>query len=181
MVERHEEVTTNGFGTFEQLLTRDVRLNLYRFALYLTRNHVSADDLLQDTFCRALKYFGQFKQGTHFREWLFAIMNNVWKGSLKQKHHREELFACHYYINPGETSNDDPLGLASRRQILDAVNRWAKVENRERVDALFMSAVDGLGGAQIAVTQRVAVGTVMSRVHRARMSLREYLGDGYGL
>jgi len=155
---------------------------LYRGALRLTRDPDQAQDLVQDTYTRALRYQASFKPGTNLRAWLFAIMRNLFwdrvKGgrpadvSLDQQ--VDEDFSLY------ERLEDDSV-----HPELDVLNRIAAQEVVTAVDALppayrevvLLVDVEGFAYKDAAEILDIPIGTVMSRLHRARRQLQKLLYD----
>lgn len=164
---------------------------LARGARRLTRNNADAEDLLQDTLLHALTGFRTFKEGTNLKAWLFRILYNRWVSMHRYKQRR-----------PAEVSVDDVTehGLAVGSARLSAVSRSAEDEVLDGLPdndvkaamdslpesfraALYYADVHGYTYAETAAMLNVPLGTVMSRVSRARQRLRialAHLGPGRG-
>ncbi len=147
---------------------------LLRVATSITRNHAEAEDLVQDTLLRAYRSIGQF-DGRYPRAWLLTILRNTHINRNRRR--RPEL------LRDPDIALDPTRGLASEdradvcveseidARILGAVNALDEPFRRvvELVD------VDGLSYADAALALGVPVGTVMSRLHRARSRIRRRL------
>ena len=157
---------------------------LYRGALRLTRDPERAQDLVQDTYVRALRYQHSFQPGTNMKAWLFAIMRNLFwdrfKGPGKDVASLDD--------DTGEFALYDKLkdsGIGPDEQVLD---RLATGEVVAAVDELpplhrevvMLVDVEGFSYRDAADVLGVPIGTVMSRLHRARQSLQKRL-YGYAL
>src|SRR5215813_6504882 len=89
---------------------------IYTACLYLTRNKEEAEDLFQETYLRAFRFFHQFTPGTNCRAWLLTIMHNVWKSRARHSQHTYQTLefdrAAHEYeqkrLAGGDTRRDDP-------------------------------------------------------------------------
>jgi len=139
------------------------------FALSLTRNGSAADDLVQETILRAWSSFGRFTAGTNLRAWLFTILRNCFYSDLR-KHRREVqdsdgLFAERLSQKPGHDS-----ALAMR----DFQRGFEKLIDEQR-EALALVGALGFSYEEAATTIGCALGTVKSRVNRARKRLVELL------
>lgn len=155
---------------------------LYRGALRLTRDPDQAQDLVQDTYARALRYQASFKPGTNLRAWLFAIMRNLFWDRFKGGQGREVSL---------DQESDDDFGLYERLQDdsahpdLDVLNEIAAGEVVAAVDELppayrevvMLVDVEGFAYKDAAEILGVPIGTVMSRLHRARRLLQRRLYD----
>ena len=144
--------------------------NLRRYARVLTRDVARADDLVQDTLTRAIERQELFRQRTRpddLRAWLFTIMHNLFVSDLRR--------------DAGAALRDDdaetgqipaPATDPDLRKDLAAGFARLAVEHRE---VLMLVAVEGLSYADAAATLHVPIGTVMSRLSRARLRLAQFL------
>jgi RNA polymerase sigma-70 factor, ECF subfamily len=156
---------------------------VHRFALRLTRNTAEAEDLVQETFLRAFRSWEQFERGTNCRSWLFTICRNTHL-------HERERASTRYEIAETDAMGDDDAA----RPLLDQRARGTRspddffeqiIDDRliEGIDALpdefretlILSDLADLNYAEIAEVLDVPVGTVKSRLFRARRQLRETL------
>ena len=142
---------------------------LRRYARVLTRDVEAADDLVQATFVRAQERRATFREGADVRVWLMAILHNLFidtRRSAQAMQAREQAWAetrPSFVEASGET--------AARFAQLRAAFLSLSAEQRE---ALHLVALEGLGPAEAAQVLGVPVGTVMSRVGRARAALRAF-------
>ena len=154
-------------GDFDTDLTQLLpRLRVY--ALSLTRDSVRADDLVQQTVLRSLAGRNSFRPGTNFPGWLFRIQRNEFISGLRRERPTVEL-------------NDAIAGTLSQpqrqesgivmREFMTAFRTLAGEQRR----ALLQSALGGRSHETIAVAGGIAIGTVKSRVSRARAQLRQML------
>lgn len=143
---------------------------LRRYARALTGNATTADDLVQDTLERALKRFALFRPGD-LRAWLFTIMHNLYISQTRAAqpliHDAEAVLA----ELPAPDTAHDRIALAD----LDHCLQQLPVPQRE---ALLLVALEELSYEDTARVTGVPVGTVMSRLSRARTRLRALLADG---
>ena len=154
---------------------------LYRGALRLTRDPEAAQDLVQDTYLRALRYQHSFQPGTNMKAWMFAIMRNLFWDRFKGTH-------------PGDVSLDEvgefPLydklreetGSAPETEVLDRIAADEVVAAIEKLPPLYREVVllvdvEGFAYKDAAQVMEVPIGTVMSRLHRARQQLQKLLYD----
>ena len=143
---------------------------LRAFALSLTRNVASADDLVQDTIVKAWTNIDKFQTGTNLRAWLFTILRNTFY-SDRRKRKREVpdpdgIHAGGLYDAP---VHDGRLALADFRRAFDKLSP----EHRE---VLILVGASGFSCEEAAEMMQVAVGTVKSRANRARKRLVELMG-----
>jgi RNA polymerase sigma-70 factor (ECF subfamily) len=147
---------------------------LYNFAHWMTRNREEAEDLVQETYAKGLKGFSSFQTGTNFRAWMYRIMRNTFSTS------RTGL----------RTAMTIALDLGEDGPELAVESETPETILIERSDSyLIQSAIDGLpthfreiillcdleemSYQEIAATLSIPVGTVMSRLARARKALRD--------
>ncbi len=162
--------TTNDVGDFHgQLTTILPRLRIY--ALSLTRNRDSADDLVHDTVIKALAGRQSFQPGTNLAAWLFRIQRNEFISGLRRVRPTVPVDST-----IAETLSHPPhqeSGLIMR-EFLTAFSKLAPTQR----EALLLAVVEGLPYETIAAHTNVSVGTVKSRISRARDRLEHLLIDG---
>jgi RNA polymerase sigma-70 factor (ECF subfamily) len=149
---------------------------LRRFARGLARSATGADDLVQAACERALAREHQFQEGTRFDSWMFRIVQTIWIDQLRAREVRKE---------DGEIA-DDRMG--SSESVRRAEARLALAEVRKAVDrlppdqraTLMLVTVEGLSYKEAAAVVGVPVGTIMSRLARARIALQQHLDAGAG-
>jgi RNA polymerase sigma-70 factor, ECF subfamily len=144
--------------------------NLRAFATSLSGSLQQADDLVQDTLLKAWSHADSFAEGTNIRAWLFTILRNTYY-SLYRRRGREVqdtdgLYSSKVAVSGGQESAID---LADFRIAL------AKLPEEQR-EVLIMVGATGLSYEETAEICGVAVGTIKSRVNRARVKLAEMLG-----
>jgi RNA polymerase sigma-70 factor (ECF subfamily) len=155
---------------------------VYRFACHLARRREEAEDLVQETYLRALKSCGSFVPAEHgIRPWLFKILHNLVNTRLAKGARDRKLLAAYGAEQDLETAQPD-----GRAETDEAVN-WDNVDQRLKAAVLelplayrvvfLLSAVEGLKYREIADLTEVPIGTVMSRLSRARQNLADRLGD----
>ncbi len=152
----------------------------YRLARYLTRNDYDADDVVQEAFLRALKYFGGFRGegASQSRAWLLAIVRNM--AYTWQRRHRADASTTEFdeTVHSEAITDDHPGSVLSRsdsRETLAAVLDDLPPEFRE---VIVLREIEGLSYKEISEVVNVPVGTVMSRLSRARKRLQEALIAG---
>jgi RNA polymerase sigma-70 factor, ECF subfamily len=151
---------------------------LYRAARTLTGDVDAAAELVQTACVKALDRFETFVPGTHGKAWMMKIMRNAW---IDQIRHRqvagpeipldEERLEAAPVIETGETDFVQILERFSDERVIDAL---MELKEPQRM-ALFLNDVEGLSQEEVAEVLNVAVGTVKSRVSRARAILRDKL------
>ena len=149
---------------------------LYGFALSLTRNQPDADDLVQETYLRAFRFAHRFEPGTHLRAWLFQILRNTFL-TFYRRGSRELAI-----LDKDDTSaegNDrwDPEAPAVPVAATVDIERALGELPEEFRTALLLSDLEGFPLDEIAEIMGTPVGTVKSRIFRARRLLRRRLAD----
>jgi RNA polymerase sigma-70 factor (ECF subfamily) len=166
---------------FEQDVLPQLR-RLYPAALRMTRNASDAEDLVQETSAKAYAAFHQFKPGTNLRAWLNRILANTFINGYR-KRRREPIQALDADLDTEWVAAADPLAQQARSAEAEAMDHLADSEIvRALLDlpetfrtTVYLADVEGYPYKEIAEMMGTPVGTVMSRLHRARGRLRESL------
>jgi RNA polymerase sigma-70 factor (ECF subfamily) len=152
--------------------------SLYNFAYWLTQDRAAAEDLVQETYMKALKGFSSFQQGTNFRAWIYRILRNTFlttqaglKAFVSLDGSGED--APEAGMEPENRVTPESLLLARTEQqvIQDALERLP-VNYRE---IILLCDLEEMSYREIAQTLDIPAGTVMSRLSRARRALRALL------
>ncbi len=163
--------------TFEQLAMPHFE-RLYNFACWLTQDRQEAEDLVQETYAKALKGFSSFQPGTNFRAWIYKILRNTFLTSRTGL----KAAATVPLDLEGEEENvpavkETPESILLQRsdwQIVQQALEQLPVAHRE---VLLLCDVEEMSYKEIAATLAVPMGTVMSRLSRARRALREAIQE----
>lgn len=151
---------------------------LYRVALRLTWNSDEAEDLVQDTFLKAWRFFDKFQPGTNCRAWLFRILRNSYATSMLRTYRHPNGNAPD---NPDEwrtSPQDNPEYQCCQRHFDDEVTRALESLPASFRRMILLCDVEGFQYEEIATMEGCPIGTVRSRIHRGRKILREAL-QGY--
>jgi RNA polymerase sigma-70 factor (ECF subfamily) len=161
-------------GSFEEL-AMPLLARLYNFAHWLTQDRSEAEDLVQETFVKALKGFASFHQGTNFRAWIYRILRNTFLTS------RAGLRVATLSLDDEEDPPAEPVASGTPESILisslDQQSIQAALEAlpvRYR-EVILLCDVEEMKYQEIAETLAIPVGTVMSRLARGRKAMRELL------
>ena len=163
--------------SFEELAT-PLFDQLYNFAHWLTQNRDEAEDLVQETYVKALKGFSSFQLGTNFRAWIYRILRNTFLTSPKGLKVALTVPLDFDEENEGpepaiERDTPEALLLArSSHELLQKAIEELPVHFRE---ILLLCEVEEMSYQDISDTLAVPIGTVMSRLSRARKTLRNQL------
>ncbi|NUQ00776.1 MAG: sigma-70 family RNA polymerase sigma factor [Armatimonadetes bacterium] len=147
----------------------------YAFALSLTRDATDAEDLVQETFLRAQRSFDQFEPGTHAKAWLFTILRRLHidrhrRAKVRPSYQPEEEMEVLAVARTEEPAADLPPGVEPG----DVLAALDEVPDPFRL-AVRLRDIDGFPYQEIGRILGVPPGTVMSRIHRGRESLKQAL------
>lgn len=148
---------------------------LWRFALRLAGDRHDAEDLLQRTCLRALERRHQLRPGTSQLSWMFSIAHSVWLNEVRSRqirNHASMQWNEDLLETLADTSAPDPETDALHRQILGAV---ARLPDAQRA-VMLLVAVEGLSYREAAEALEVPIGTIMSRLARARLTIGQTFG-----
>jgi RNA polymerase sigma-70 factor (ECF subfamily) len=157
---------------------------LHNLARYLTGNATDAEDLVQETYTRALRAASQFTPGTNLKAWLFRILRNTFISLYRRQRHDPTVGGLDT-VNPNQHDTTEGEWLRGDRE-LDCLRAVVREEIERAVMSLSEDArtvvlldLEDLSEQEIAHVVGCAVGTVKSRLSRARTALRRQLSD-YG-
>jgi RNA polymerase sigma-70 factor, ECF subfamily len=158
---------------------------LYPAALRMTHNRADAEDLVQDTLAKAYTAFSQFTPGTNLRAWLNKILANTFINTYR-KRKREPAIAPGADPASDWHANADPLAPTARSaesEALDKITDSAILAALRELPpdfrtAIWLADVEGYPYREVAALMGTPLGTVMSRLHRARGKLRHALANG---
>ena len=153
---------------------------LYSYALVLTRNHAEAEDLVQETYVRAMQAMGRLRTGSNMKGWLFTILRNVWFNQLRKRRNGPQMVEIEVWddvaknvVEPSKDSHDLYVRKMETEQVRTAIQELS-VEFRE---VILLRVYEDLSYLEIASVLDCPVGTVMSRLGRARAKLRAALSE----
>jgi len=159
----------------------EMRPRLVRFAWSLTHDPAAADDLAQETIARALASQWRFQSGTNLKAWLFRILRNVHLNVLRSAAARPALISIEELIEEAGAP-EQPFDPVEARVLERAELRRIAAAYRTLPPAfalpLYLTAIEELSYAEVASILDIAIGTVMSRVYRARRLLVSRLAGG---
>ena len=147
---------------------------LYNFACWLTQDKAEAEDLVQETYAKALRGFSSFQAGTNFRAWMYRILRNSFLSSrtgLKTMVAIDE--EADENLLPAESATPESIMITQAdRAMVQRALAELPVPARE---ILLLCEVEEMSYREIADTLAIPTGTVMSRLFRARKALRDLL------
>jgi RNA polymerase sigma-70 factor, ECF subfamily len=159
-------------------LAADASLKNIGYALVLTRNHAEAEDLVQETYVRALKAKGRLRVGSNMKAWLFTILRNVWLNQVRKRRNGPQMVEIEAgdgvadgIVEPSKDSYDLYVSKTEVEQVRRAIQELPE-EFRE---VILLREYEDLSYQEIASVLCCPLGTVMSRLGRARAKLRTLL------
>lgn len=179
-------LTEDDVDLFARLLAAHQE-KLYRVAYRMAGHHEDAQDLLQDALLEAYRSFKKFQRGTYFDKWLYRIMTNTF---IDRQRHKKRVGRIDSLDTPSEGADDgeasvreipDWTGEPSRRVLHDEFGEPVQIAlNRLKPDfrmVLILSDVEEFSYEEIAEMLNIPIGTVRSRLHRARDMMRQTLTE----
>jgi RNA polymerase sigma-70 factor (ECF subfamily) len=164
---------------FNQVMVPHMNL-LYGYAMYLTSDRDEANDLLQETFLKAFRFFEKFEQGTNAKAWLYRIMRNTYINEYRKVRRAPDLveyddqLSSYQMKQRDERSPGDVPGEIFEDEIAIAISSLPE----KFKSVIVLRDVEDLPYEEIAEALEIPVGTVRSRLHRARAILFDKL-KGY--
>jgi RNA polymerase sigma-70 factor (ECF subfamily) len=176
----HTTTGTSSTASFEQLAI-PLLPSLLRHALWLTQNDAEAEDLAQEALSKALRAFNSFTPDTNFKAWIFRILRNTFLTS------RTGIAATRTTFLEDHEEFEAPIaaGLTPEETLIQLDNAAAVQQALLQLplplrDCLLLCDVEELKYKEIASILGVPIGTVMSRISRARAALRTHLQPHFG-
>ena len=150
--------------------------SLYNFARWVARDATDAEDLVQETYLKALRSFGSFQPGTNFRAWMFRILKNTFLSS-RSKLERRMTVAMVLDDDGADLAVDyeTPDSILSRQSDVDSLRQAIEELPAHSREVLLLCEVEELSYQEIADVLAIPIGTVMSRLARARKAIRNSL------
>lgn len=176
---RTETHTVQQRETFEDLM-RQSHKQAYSLAYRLAGNAAEAEDLVQESYLRAYRFFHRYDASLPFSSWLYRIMTNAHIDGVRRRG-RLRTTSLEQGGTDGQTTWDVPDEAASPDRALllnsldDTVQKALGSMTAEFRTAVLLADVEGMAYEEIAEIMKTSVGTVRSRIHRGRKQLRKHL------
>ena len=156
---------------------------LYNFAYHLTYNEADANDLVQETFMKAFRFINLYESGTNSKAWLFKILKNAFINEYRKKKKEPEKIDYNDVITFSDEDDDNSAAYFDlREELFDGImgDEITIALNRLPIDfktVILLCDVEGFSYEEIAKIIDIPIGTVRSRLHRARNVLKESLKE----
>lgn len=175
------ETRAHRLAAFEELLTRHMR-SIYRVAYRLAGNADDAEDLMQEAVAEAFRAFDRYQPGTYFDRWVYRIMHRTHIDWIRRRGRRPEVSLDAPASPEGDPllarfgdSGSDPQHLTEVEDVDGPIQAALESLPPEFRTVVVLADIEGLSYDEIAAVAACPVGTVRSRLHRAREALRTAL------
>lgn len=175
-----QQVQRGDTNAFEQLV-REYEKNVYNLALRMVRNPDDAADMTQDAFIKAYNSLPSFRGDSKFSVWLYRIVSNVCLDFLRSRSRHQTVSLSVEDDNGEETELDipdeghSPEELLEQKLTRESVNRGLEALPADYRQILLLREIQGLSYEEISAILSLELGTVKSRIFRARKKLCEFL------
>lgn len=164
---------------FETLM-RDTHRHAYSLAMRLTGNSAEAEDLVQESYLRAFRFFHRYDDSLPFTSWLYRIMTNAHIDAVRRRG-RLRTTSLDQSGADGSTTweiadeDASPDAMMMHRELDEPLQLGLMAMSPDFRVAVLLADVEGMAYEEIAEVMQTSIGTVRSRIHRGRRQLREYL------
>jgi RNA polymerase sigma-70 factor, ECF subfamily len=148
---------------------------LYNFARWMCGDADEAQDLVQETFAKALKGFSSFREGSNFRAWMFRILRNTFLTSRSGLERRNTVQEGENGLDDLVVNPDTPELALLRRADSELVRQAIALLPPAFQEIVILADLEEMKYQEIADTLDIPIGTVMSRLSRARKLLRQHI------
>jgi RNA polymerase sigma factor (sigma-70 family) len=142
----------------------------FNYARWLTRNEADAEDVVQDAYVRALRFYASLR-GDNARAWLLTIVRHTWYGRFRPRDSSHQTTVFDEMNNERTAEGLDPEALLLQRQTVDEVRAALEELPVDFREVIVLRELEGLSYKEIAGVAGVPIGTVMSRLARGRERL----------
>jgi RNA polymerase sigma factor (sigma-70 family) len=160
--------------TFEEVVLPHIDA-AFNYARWLTKSDADAEDVVQDAYVRALRFFSSLRSDDA-RSWLLTIVRNTWYGRFSQAKGTNQIGAYDDVTHDRPDEGPDPEALVMQQQAIEKVRRAVQELPADFREVIVLRELEGLSYKEIAVIAGIPIGTVMSRLARARERLMAILG-----
>jgi RNA polymerase sigma-70 factor (ECF subfamily) len=162
-------------GSFEEL-AMPLFSRLYNFGYWLSQDRAAAEDLVQETYMKALRGFPSFQQGTNFRAWMYKILRNTFLTTQTGlKSYSSVSFDDESEKPPEPEVTETPESVLLARLQQDTIQKALEELPVKFREIILLCDLEEMSYQEIGATLGIPIGTVMSRLSRARKAMRELL------
>jgi RNA polymerase sigma-70 factor (ECF subfamily) len=148
--------------------------SLFNLACWLTQDRAAAEDLVQETYVKALRGFPAYHQGTNFRAWMYRILRNTFLTTQAGLQAAASLDSDDVrVVEPATEETPEAILLARVGQ--ETIQKALEVLPMHFREIILLSDVEEMNYKEISVALNIPIGTVMSRLFRARKAMRKWL------
>ena len=160
--------------TFEEVVLPHLDA-AFNYARWLTKSEADAEDVVQDAYVRALRFFSSLRSDDA-RSWLLTIVRNTWYGRFPRATAANQTTVYDDMTHDRPDESLDPEALVLQRQAVEKVQRAVQELPADFREVIVLRELEGLSYKEIAAVVGIPIGTVMSRLARARERLLAILG-----
>jgi RNA polymerase sigma factor (sigma-70 family) len=160
--------------TFEEVVLPHLDA-AFNYARWLTRSDADAEDVVQDAYVRALRFFSSLRNDDA-RSWLLTIVRNTWYGRFPHTKSAKQTSMYDDMTHDRPDDGLDPEALVMQQQSVEKVQRAVQELPADFREVIVLRELEGLSYKEIAAVAGIPIGTVMSRLARARERLLAILG-----
>lgn len=165
-----------------EVLVRRYHGQAFNVAYRMTGNRTDAEDLLQETFLRAFRFFSNYRRDLPFESWLYKIMSNLWIDTLRRRPKSGTPVSLDQTLGDSDQTLDLPDDGPSPEESLMVdtldfrIQEGLNALKREFRMAVILADIEGMSYEEIAEVMGCSIGTVRSRIHRGRQAMKKKLG-----
>ncbi|MBO9676048.1 MAG: RNA polymerase sigma factor [Sphingobacteriaceae bacterium] len=148
--------------------------SLQMHAMQFTRDLDDANDLVQDTLVKAIRFFHKFQEGTNLKGWLFVIMRNTFVNQYRSGSRRKSIMTSEEEINDSSLTHSAEHNAAENKLLMDDINKaLSKLPDQYKIP--FIRHFEGYKYHEIAKELGLPLGTIKTHIHQARIILKKQL------
>lgn len=166
------ELIRTGSSHYFAVLVERHQNRIFQFALALLRNRQDAEDVAQETFVGAFRKLNSFEGRSSFFTWLRRLAYNASIDHLRKRKSRKSDLSTPEMSSLAASQSENPLNQIEERETIDAVRSAIDQLPEDQRSIVCMRDIDGMDYSEIAAVLDIPIGTVRSRLHRARLELK---------
>lgn len=152
----------------------DHRSSLENFAMKFTNDLDDANDLVQDTLIKAIRYHAMYKEGTNLRGWLYTIMRNTFINNYRRETRHKSIIDTSGDLNSWQLIKSASANQGENKFVMEDINK-ALEKLQPEYSVPFLRYFEGYKYHEIAQELQIPIGTVKTRIHMARQVLKSQL------